>query len=81
MAALAVHLAMMIVKEVFEFLCEACVRLLVVGYVCQDDVALRVQGDAVIGIGEVFRCEPEIERVLRHLLKGPSGRRDGGACA
>src|SRR3989442_1706485 len=56
---------------------ETSVALLVVGPIREHDVALTVEGHAVVRIGQVLGGEPEVERVPGHEIEGEA-RRDGG---
>ena len=47
--------------------------LQVVGLVGEPDRPVAVHGDAVVGIRQVLGGEPEVERVLRHLVERPAG--------
>ena len=54
--------------------------LVVVRRVAQLDVAVAVERDAVLGVGQIFGRQPEVERVLRHQIEREP-RRIGGAPA
>ena len=41
------------------------------------DVPLAVDGDAVVGVGEILGGEPEVERVLGDVVERETGREPG----
>ena len=47
--------------------------LLIVWSVAQHNLSIAVQRYAIFRIRQIFRCKPEIEGVLRHLIQGPAG--------
>ena len=62
-------LPLFVFQQVFEFGDETLVRFLVVGFVRQHDVAIAVERHSIIGVRQIFRGQPEIERVLRHQIE------------
>src|SRR5262249_41121984 len=48
---------------------EAFVTFFVVRLVTENDVAVAVEGDAVLGVRQILRCEPEVERMVPHDFK------------
>ena len=69
MAFAAVDRAMGLpLHQLLELGDQALVAFAVVRRVTQNDSAVLVEGDPVIRIGEVFRCEPEIQLMLRHQV-------------
>ena len=46
----------------------------VVRLVLQNDLALAVDRDAIVRIGQIFRGEPEIERMFAHQIERPFRR-------
>src|SRR6185503_11083437 len=64
----------LLLHEVFELLDQPFVAFLVVWRIAQLYVSFAIEGDAVLWIGQVFRREPEVERVFRHQVERESGR-------
>lgn len=77
MAFVAVNAAMLLQKALQPGL-QLLVSLHVVRVACKDDLSISVQSDAIVGIGQIFRCHPEIKRVTRHQIQRPAGRKGGG---
>src|SRR5262249_33578609 len=64
----------LLLHEFFELCDEPLMPLLVIGLVAEHDVATAIQRDAVLGVGQVFGCQPEVERVICHQIQGESRR-------
>src|SRR5438552_1848040 len=43
---------------------QPAVSFAVVGRVAENNLALAVDGDAIVGIGQIFRSQPKIQRML-----------------
>ena len=57
------------VEDFLELRDETFVALVIVGCVREPDGAVAVHRHAIVRVRQVFRGEPEIERVLRHQLE------------
>ena len=62
----------LLLHEAFQFGNEPLVPLAVVRSICQDDSAVPVERDPIVRVGQVFRGEPKIQRVLAHQIESPS---------
>src|ERR1041384_4277321 len=66
----------LLLHQAFEFGDQSLVTFFVVQLVRQNDLALAVDGHPVLGIGKIFRGEPEIEREICHHFE----RKSRGYC-
>ena len=57
---------------------QALVAFVVVGLVAENDVAVAIESDAILRVWQVFRGEPEIQRMVGHQIESPP-RRDARA--
>ena len=74
MALVTVHAApRLLLHQALELLDEAPMAFLVIGPVGEDDVAVPVQAHSVLRVGQIFRGEPEVERVPAHEVERPAG--------
>ena len=54
---------------------------LVIRCVAQDDVAISIESDSIVRLGEILRRQPEVEGMVRHRIESEA-RRDGrSTCA
>src|SRR6516225_142887 len=63
----------LLVHQAFQLGNKAFVTLLVIRLIRKHDLAFAIQGHPIIRVGKVFRSQPEIERVIGHLLQGEVG--------
>src|SRR5713226_5478451 len=66
----------LLLHEDFELGKQTAVRFFVVWCVLQYDFAVAVNGDAIVGVRQIFRGDPEAEGVLGHEVQSPT-RSDG----
>ena len=70
MAFAAVNVALsLIVHQVFEFVLQPFVSLEIIRRVRQHDVAVLVERHAIFRPRQVFGSQPEVQRVLCHLVE------------
>ena len=58
-----------VIEHGLEFVVEFLLCHLVIGCVAQSDLPLLVDGDAIVGIGQVFGGEPEVDGMTRDITK------------
>ena len=58
-----------VIEHGLEFVVEFLLCHLVIGCVAQRDLPLLVDGDAVVGIRQVFGGEPEVDGMMRDILQ------------
>ncbi|MCG3163383.1 MAG: hypothetical protein JMDDDDMK_04780 [Acidobacteria bacterium] len=79
MAFVPVNVAFrLLFHQLLQLRLQPLVRFQIVGRVREDNVALTVDGDAIVRIGQVFGSQPEIERMPGHQIQreaGGDGRR------
>src|SRR5437867_12749826 len=75
----AVNVARYPAEQVLDLGLEPLVPLFVVGRIRKPRLPAALHGHAVRRIRQVFRGEPEVERVLRHLVERPARRELGRA--
>ena len=68
-------------EQVLELGQQSPVRLGVVVGLGEVDVPLAVDGDAVVGVGEILGGEPEVERVSGDVVERETGHELGRAGA
>jgi len=71
----------LLLHQAFEFRPQTLVSLQVVGRVREDDLAVLVQRDPVVGVGQILRRQLEVEGVLGHQIQGEAGGNGRGARA
>ena len=64
----AVH----VLEQTLELCLQTPVPFFVIRFIAELDLAISRDRDAVVWIGQIFRCHPEIQRVLRHKLQRES---------
>src|SRR5215470_8730987 len=69
MALMAVHFAACPLHDLLELGLQPLVCLKVVWRVGENNLAVTIDGNAVVRVGQIFRCEPEVEGMLRHQLE------------
>src|SRR3989442_6436778 len=65
--------------EHFELREQTAVGLFVVRCVLENDFPFAIEGDAIVGVLQIFRGDPEAEGVLWHEVQSPAGS-DGWSC-
>jgi hypothetical protein len=68
----------LLLQQVLEPGNEVLVAFGIVRFIAQDNVALPVKADAIRWIGQVFRGQPEVERVFGHQVERPPGGQHWG---
>lgn len=69
----------LLLHQFFKFHDQPLVSFLVVWRIAQDDSPFGIYRYAVVGVGQILRREPEVERVPRHHVEGPARRERRGA--
>ena len=63
-----------VVENLLELLVEALGLFVIGGGVGQVDVAVSVEGDPILGLGQVLGGEPPVHRMPGRVVQGPAGR-------
>src|SRR5438445_9747801 len=69
-AFVAMNRAVGLLHGLLELCLKPFMCFKVVRGVSQNDLPVAPNGDALVRLRQVFRCEPKVERVLSHQLKG-----------
>src|SRR5207249_10171315 len=74
MTLIAVNVTRSLLHRFLQVRFEPVVTFHIVERVTNDNFTLAIHRDAIIGIGQVLRRKPEVQRMLRHQIKSPSRR-------
>src|SRR5713101_2037250 len=69
----------LLLHEFFKLGKQTAVRLFVIRCVVQNDFPVAVNGDAIVGVRQIFRSDPEAEGVLGHEVQSPPWSNGWGA--
>ena len=61
-----VHVAIGLLHRFPEIRLQTFMAFQVVQFVAEHNLTIAVHGHAVVGVRQIFRREPEIQRVFRH---------------
>ena len=75
-AVVTVNRAVGLFHYLLQLRLQTLVRFQIVGRITQNNFSVAIDADAVVRVRQIFRSQPEIERVLGHQFQGEI-RRDG----